>query len=49
MENNRRICKNCGHDWKHHHRLNDERDICDALLKRVPLTYCKCKKFEEEA
>ncbi len=36
----------CGHIGNHHHRANDERDICDALVSRVPLTYCPCKKFK---
>lgn len=40
-------CKNCGHARLHHHRLNDERDICDAIKSRVPMVYCDCKKFKE--
>lgn len=42
-------CKNCGHDKSHHHRLNDKLDLCDAVLKRVPLTYCMCRKFERRS
>jgi hypothetical protein len=39
-------CARCGYARRHHRRMNDYQDLCDAIRSRVPLVYCDCLKFK---